>query len=33
MAQTINEDIVFWLETSFQNTVEVALQLSRSPAP
>lgn len=24
---------IFWLETTFQNTIEVALQLSRSAAP
>lgn len=30
---TMSEDRIFWLETAFQNTVEVALQLSRSGAP
>lgn len=29
----IHEQDLFWLQTHFQNTVEVALQLSRSPAP
>ena len=26
-------ELQFWLETTFQNTIEVALQLSRSNAP
>lgn len=30
---TMSELHIFWLETAFQNTVEVALQLSRSAAP
>jgi hypothetical protein len=29
----IHEQDLFWLQTRYQNTVEVALQLSRSPAP
>lgn len=32
MANTADEHL-FWLQTAFQNAVEVSLQLSRSPAP
>lgn len=29
----LKEEDYFWLQTTFQNGVEVALQLSKSPAP
>ena len=31
--EILDEEIKFWLETTFQNTIEVCLQLSSSSAP
>lgn len=33
MENLLSEKDSFWLETTFQNTIEVSLQLSRSNAP
>jgi hypothetical protein len=29
----LNEEDYFWLQTTYQNAIEVALQLSKAPAP
>lgn len=33
MSDLSKEDLIFWLETVFQNKIEVSLQLARSSAP